>query len=58
VCDAAEKNCTLVARFRSFEDCESYKRFHSAFCDSSAPGRIVCDTTARAVTGATSHCTK
>ena len=58
VCDASEKNCMAVASFKTHEECDRYKRFHSASCDWSTPGRIVCDTTARSITGATSHCSQ
>ena len=45
VCSAGDKNCFVVARFKDFETCESYKQISGSLCDRiSTPGQIICKT--------------
>jgi hypothetical protein len=57
ICGVAESNCSVAARFKDLDTCESHRRWASMLCDSkSRPGEMVCRTDPGPSIGV-AHCT-
>jgi hypothetical protein len=58
LCDSAEKNCFVDARFKDMGGCESHKAWADMLCDSrTVPGKMICSSGADIVGKYGSYCT-
>ena len=58
ICSDGERDCFVVARFDTFESCESHKEISISLCDRRVPDRIVCTRNTATPLLARAYCTK
>ena len=58
ICDARGDDCNLIARFKTFNDCSRLKEYWAMRCDTSVPGKIICEATTTRSSVSSSRCTK